>query len=69
LGYGTIDSVNSRVLQLVIGEFLNGSIKNMQLGFYLKYKGSDPGNKVVPVGTIRIFEDKDGLQARKHFRL
>ncbi|HZY39969.1 MAG TPA: hypothetical protein VFE53_25115 [Mucilaginibacter sp.] len=57
----TTQGVYSVIIQVISGQLASGGIKNMQLAYYEKSKGSDPNNLVVPVGTIRIFKDEDGF--------
>lgn len=46
---------------VVSGTKVDGGIEKLSWGFILKEKGDDPNNHVVPVGTFRIFTDKDGM--------
>jgi hypothetical protein len=48
------------------GVVSNTGITNFQTGYYLKEKGADPGNLLVPVGTSRIFNDEDSFSEIKN---
>jgi hypothetical protein len=58
---GTTNGISYTSLQVLSGQVASGAIDNFQYTFYLESKGSDPDNTIVPVGTIRIFEDQDGV--------
>lgn len=59
--FGAIDSTTSTYTDLVVisGTVSNGIIKNLKQAHYLSAK-NDPFNRVLPVGTLRIYTDKDG---------
>jgi hypothetical protein len=62
-----IDYVSVIVLS---GEISDAGTKNMQLAFFYKSKGSDPGNKLLKVGQIRIFADRDKIsKATDNYRM
>ena len=58
---GELSGVTYKELQVLSGQLITGGVKKFQWSFLMVSKTSDPGNAaVVPVGTIRIFEDGDG---------
>lgn len=58
----TINSgISSKSAYVVSGTMTPTGIKDLTQGFYLKEKGNDPSNKIVPVGTMRFFKDEDGM--------
>jgi hypothetical protein len=58
---GTSNGVAYEALDVYSGEVTATGIRSFQKGFILNKKGPDPDDKLVPVGTYRIFDDEDGL--------
>ena len=56
---GTSQNATYVTLATYSGEITSDGIKGFRYAFYMKSK-QDPGNVLVPVGTTRVFEDKDG---------
>lgn len=58
----TINSgISSKQAYVVSGTMTPTGIKDLTQGFYLKEKGYDPYDHIVPVGTMRFFKDEDGM--------
>ncbi|MDJ1467181.1 hypothetical protein QNI16_36945 [Cytophagaceae bacterium YF14B1] len=51
-------------LAIYSGEITKDGIKNLVNSFYMKDK-EDPYNKLVDIGTVRVFKDKDGVSETK----
>lgn len=63
---GTLNGVTYKELQVLTGELAPTGLKNFQWAFLMKSKTDDPGDhKVAKVGTIRIFNDKDGFSEKQ----
>jgi hypothetical protein len=58
---GTESGIAYTELQVISGQVAQGQINGFQLTIYVESKGSDPDNLLAPVGTLRIFEDEDGV--------
>lgn len=58
---GVGSGVSYTSLELFSGQITTAGIAYFQNGYYMKAKGPDPGNLLVPVGTSRIFIDADSL--------
>jgi len=54
------DGATFTTLSIYSGELTTGGIKNLQNAFYMKEK-NDPDNKLVAVGTTRVFDDSDKI--------
>lgn len=63
---GTLNGVTYKELQVLTGELAPSGLKKFQWGFLMVSKTEDPGDhKVAKVGTIRLFEDKDGYSEKQ----
>ena len=62
--HGISDNIKYEDISFYSGTITNTGIKNFQMGVYLKSKDPDPGNKLVDVGTSRIFKDDDGFSEK-----
>jgi len=63
---GTLSGVTYKELQVLTGELTLTGLKNFQWAFLMVSKTDDPGDhKVAKVGTIRIFNDKDGFSEKQ----
>lgn len=58
---GKNGSSTYKMVWIASGTKTSTGIKDLTHGFYLKEKGNDPSNKIVPVGTMRFFKDEDGM--------
>lgn len=64
---GKSGSVNYVALDVISGEAAGGSMKDLIWSHYLVSKEGDAANIfLVPVGTTRIFTDKDGLSGSQN---
>ena len=58
---GTSEGVYVKRVVVVSGTKTANGIKDFRHAFVVTEKGDDPENKVVDVGTFRVFKDQDGL--------
>jgi hypothetical protein len=58
---GSTHGVEYEALDVYSGEVTATGIRQLQKSFVMTKKGSDPSEKLVPVGTYRIFRDDDGF--------
>lgn len=64
---GKSASINYVALDVISGEATGGSMKNLVWSHYMVSKEGDAANVIlVPVGTTRIFTDKDGISASQN---
>lgn len=64
---GKSNNINYVALDVISGEAVGGSMKNLVWSKYMVSKEGDDANIIlVPVGTTRIFTDKDGLSASQN---
>lgn len=61
---GVDNGVNYEAITMYSGTITNSGIKNLQYSFYMKDKGDDPDNKMIAVGSARLFKDKDGFSEK-----
>jgi hypothetical protein len=52
---------------IISGTMTDNGIKDLYHAFVMLEKSSDPKSHLVPVGTYRVFKDKDGLSAFTNF--
>ena len=57
----TTHGIVSESIQVYSGQLSSTGILSLQYAFYLKSKSADPYGYVVPVGTVRVFKDGDGV--------
>lgn len=58
---GTDSGISLKEVTVVSGTKTASGIKNLHYAFVVTEKGNDPEETLVPVGTFRVFKDKDGL--------
>ncbi len=61
---GESSGISTKSIKVISGTITATGIKDLTHGFYLKEKGSDPSDKLVPVGTFRFFKDQDGISEK-----
>ncbi|WDF54931.1 hypothetical protein [Mucilaginibacter sp. KACC 22063] len=57
---GATKGINYVTLDVISGQVDAGAMKNLIWSHYLVSKDADPLNMIIPVGSTRIFTDKDG---------
>jgi hypothetical protein len=57
------DNYTCKTTTVISGELTSAGIKNFTYAFLMLEK-NDPNTKLVPIGTIRVFKDSDGLAAK-----
>lgn len=58
---GVTNDINYELITFYSGTITSTGIENLQNGLYMKAKDADPSNKLVSVGSARIFKDEDGF--------
>lgn len=58
---GTSQGISYKVLSVFSGEATAQGLKGFKHAVYVKEKGSDPNNRLSPVGTLRIYKDGNSL--------
>ena len=60
-------TINTKKAVIFSGTKTNNGIKDLYYAFVMLEKSGDPKSYLVPVGTYRVFKDKDGLSAFTNF--
>ena len=60
-------TINTKKAVIFSGTKTDNGIKDLYYAFVLLDKSGDPKSYLVPVGTYRVFKDKDGLSAFTNF--
>lgn len=62
---GVENGIKCTLLSVFSGEVTANGIKDFRRVFYVKSKENDPNNKLIPVGSMRIWYDSDAISPKE----